>query len=298
MSERVMNAMSNTLDIELLQTFVAIADTGGFTRAAAQVHRSQSAISMQMKKLEQVTQRTLFEKDGRGVSLTENGETLLSYARRIIRLQEEAIAAIQKPEMAGAVSIGIPDDYVACFLPDLLTDLARFCPLVQVEVRCEPSEQLIQAITMNEIDLALITEQPGFVTGQMLRSERTVWATSIKYHVHEQEPLPLAVYQKKCFFRDWALSALDEVGRAYRIAYTSPSITGIEAAITSGLAVATLPSSIVCCDMRELTPEEGFPLLPESIISLHRSSRAKGEAVDYLARLVRERLAEPTTIAA
>ena len=290
--------MSKLLDLELLQTFAAIADTGSFTRAAEQVHRSQSAISMQMKKLELITQRTLFEKEGRGVSLTENGETLLNYARRMIRLQDEAISAIQRPNMAGAVSIGIPDDYVACFLPDLLTSFAKTCPLVQVEVRCEPSDQLIQAIQKNEIDLALITEQPGQVTGQMLRRERTVWVTAKQHHVHEIDQLPPAVFHKKCFFRDWAISALDEVGRAHRIAYMSPSITGIEAAVTSGLAVATLPSSIVCCDMRELLPEEGFPALPESIISLHRSFKAKSEVVDYLARLVREGMAEAVTIAA
>jgi DNA-binding transcriptional LysR family regulator len=280
--------MPKMLDMDLLETLIAIAETGGFSRAAEQVHRSQSAVSMQMKKLEQMTQRSLFVKNGRGVSLTEQGETLLNYARRIVRLQHEAVSAIQQPDMAGSVSIGIPDDYVACFLPDLLREFAKSCPLVQVEVRCEPSDQLIEAITKNEIDLALITEQPGAVTGQTLRTERTVWVTAKQYHVHEQDPLPLAVFQKKCFFRDWAVNALNEMGRAYRIAYTSPSITGIEAAITSGLAVATLPSSIVCCDMRELTPKEGFPQLPESIISLHHSHKAQGEAVDYLAHHIRE----------
>jgi len=282
--------MSNALDIELLQTLIAIADTGGFTRAAERVNRSQSAVSMQMKKLEEITGSTLFEKNGRGVALTDSGTTLLNYANRMTRLQAEALSAVQKPEMKGSVSIGIPDDYVACFLPGVLTGFAGSCPLVEVEVRCEPSDELLGALANNEIDLALITEKPESAGGETLRREPVVWVTSKQHQAHEQDTLPLAVFQKECFLADWATEALNDIGRRHRIAYTSPSIRGIEAIVTAGLAIATLPKSVVCCDMRELTAEEGFKPLPDSIISLHRSARASGEVVERLAHHIREGL--------
>lgn len=290
--------MANGLDLELLQTLIAIAETGAFTRAAERVHRSQSAISMQMKKLEELTGRPLFEKSGRGVSLTSDGDTLVGYARRMSRLQAEALSALQLPDMKGNVSIGIPDDYVACFLPGILTGFAGTFPLVHVEVRCEPSDELLVAVARNEIDLALVTEKPGHVRGQVLRREPVVWVTSRQHHAHEQDPLPLAVFQKDCFFHDWAVGALDSAGRRHRIAYTSPSITGIEAVVTAGLAIATLPQSVVCCDMRELTREEGFDPLQEAVITLHRSAKARGEVVETLAHHIGEGLVGAREMAA
>lgn len=279
--------MSVQLDPDVLRTFVAIVDTGGFTPAARRVHRTQSAVSMQMKRLEESVGRLLFERDGRGVHLTADGDALLIYARRLLRLHDEAVSALTQPEMVGTVRLGTPDDYVDRFLPDILARFAQAYPRVQVEVLCEPSVYLRELLADHCIDLALITCAPGREAGEVLRHEPVVWATSERHCAHERDPLPLAVFQKGCFFRDWATAALDHTGRAYRIAYSSPSISGIFASVCAGLAVTVLARSVVPAHLRILSEDDGFPLLSSAMITLQRSGppSAAGEA---LAQYVRE----------
>lgn len=275
--------MTSNLDTDLLRTFVAIADMGGFTQAAQVVHRSQSAVSMQMKKLEEIIGRPLFEKAGRGLILTLDGETLLSYARRILKLHEEAMATLRQPDIVGSVRIGIPDDYVSRFLPGILSRFANSYPLVQLEVLCEPSARLTPLIKQGDIDLGIVTALPDSLEGEILRREPSVWATSRSHHIHEQTPLPLVLFQKGCIFRTWAIKTLDRHEIPYRIAYSSPSITGIEAIVGAGLGVTVLTRSILSDKMRELTVQEGFPVLPESVISLLRSPHSRSPAIDCLA---------------
>ncbi|MCB1903848.1 MAG: LysR family transcriptional regulator [Gammaproteobacteria bacterium] len=278
--------MASILDTDQLQTFVAIADTGGFTRAAEIVHRSQSAVSMQMKKLEERIGHPLFEKSGRGVQLTWDGEILLAYARRILKLHEEAVVTLRRPDMVGSVRIGIPDDYVAAYLPGILVSFASTFPLVQVEVICEPSEYLMETINKGKVDLAIVTELPGNEKGEILRREATVWAGSRSHFVHEIDPLPLVLFQQGCIFRSWALKALDEINRPYRIAYSSPSITGIEAIVGAGLGVTVLVRSILSEGMQELTQREGFPELPDSVITLLRGPSAASPPIACLSDFI------------
>ena len=280
--------MASTLDTDLLQTFVAIVDSGGFTRAAEVVHRSQSTVSMQMKKLEESLGHPLFEKIGRGVQLTRDGEVLLNYARRILKLHEEAVVTLRRPDMVGSVRIGIPDDYVAAFLPGILTSFASAYPMVQVEVICEPSESLAQSINKGEVDLAIVTEFPGNERGQVLRRETTVWATSRHHFVHEVDPLPLALFQQGCIFRSWALKALDDMGKPYRVAYSSPSITGIQAIVGAGLGVTVLVRSILSEKMLELSPQDGFPELPDSVITLLKGPSSASPAIACLSDFILE----------
>lgn len=275
--------MIPSLDTDLLRTFVAIVDNGSFTQAARLVHRTQSAVSMQVKKLEEAVGKSLFQRDGRSVSLTAEGELLLHYARRILRLHEEAIATFTQPEMVGTVRIGTPDDYAARFLPGVLAAFARSYPRVQVAVRCEPSRNLTVALEKDELDLALVTCHPGTESGEILRWERAVWATSERHCSHEEDPVPLAVFDETCVFRIWAQKALDGVGKSYRIAYSSPSISGILAAVTAGLATTVLARSILPPGVRELRPEEGFPELPMVAIALHRAPGKRSRAIDCLA---------------
>ena len=195
-----------SIDTELLRSFVAIADTGGFTRAAEAVNRTQSAISMQMKRLEDdVVQRALFERDGRQVRLTPEGQVLLGYARRILKLHGEVLNTLREPHMVGAVRIGTPDDYVMRFLPDILSRFAQAYPLVQVEVHCETSGQLLQR---QDLDLTIVTREPGKEIGQLLRQERFVWAEAQGFSPHEQNPMPLAMFNSGCFCRAWACNCL------------------------------------------------------------------------------------------
>jgi len=281
--------MSAQLDPDLLRTFVAIVDAGGFTQAARQVHRTQSAVSMQVRRLEETLDRVLFQRDGRGVQLAPDGEALLGYARRLLKLHDEAVAALTRPDLAGLVRIGTPDDYVDRFLPEILARFARAFPRVQVEVLCETSVNLRRLLAEGRLDLAVLTAGCALSgeTGEVLRREPVVWATAERHLAHEQEPLPLALFQSGCVFRDWALASLDGIGRPYRIAYTSASFSSILAAVTAGLAVTALCRSVLPTGVRPLGVEEGFPPLPQTALTLHRGKPISAVA-ECLAGYIRE----------
>lgn len=278
------------LPIDLLKTFLAIIDLGSFTAASRAVHRTQSATSMQIKRLEELVDQPLFERSGRRAELTAAGETLVPYARRLLKLHEETVAAMLQPEMVGVVRIGTPDDYAQRFLPRILARFAQDYPRVQVAVRCEPSSKLVLALDQGDLDLALVTCGTGKVRGEIIRRDPTVWVTSSQHLVHEEEPLPLAVFQADCIFREWALKTLDEQGKSYRIAYQSPSVAGILAAVSAGLAVTILATSIVPPDTRILGPAEGFPPLPETTIALQQGTGDHSPVIASMARYIREGL--------
>ncbi|WP_439861764.1 LysR family transcriptional regulator [Pseudomonas sp. MBLB4136] len=275
-----------SIDSELLRTFVAIADHGGFTRAAEMVNRTQSAVSMQMKRLEEdVLQRPLFQRDGRQVSLTAEGQVLLGYARRILKLHGEVMTTLREPHMVGAVRIGTPDDYLMRFMPGILSRFAQAYPLVQVELHCEPSSGLLQR---QDLDLTIVTREPGNEIGQLLRQERIVWAEAQGFSPHEQEPLPLAMFNSQCFCRSWACNALDAIEREYRIAYTSPSLSAIMAVVSAGLAVTAQLQSLITPDQRIIGEAEGLPAMPSASIVLLRSPHTQSPVTETLAEHIVE----------
>ncbi|AYC33230.1 LysR family transcriptional regulator [Pseudomonas cavernae] len=275
-----------SIDTELLRTFVAIADHGGFTRAAEAVNRTQSAVSMQMKRLEEdVLQRPVFERDGRQVRLTPEGQVLLGYARRILKLHGEVLNTLREPHMVGSVRIGTPDDYVMRFLPGILSRFAQSFPLVQVELHCEPSYQLLQR---QDLDLTIVTREPGKEIGQLLRQERLVWAEAQGFSPHEQEPLPLAMFNGDCFCRNWACNALDAMEREYRIAYTSPSLSAIMAVVSAGLAITAQLQSLITPDMRIIGEAEGLPRMPMASIVLLRNPHSQSQVTETLAEHIAE----------
>lgn len=274
------------IDTELLRSFVAIADHGGFTRAAEALHRTQSAISMQMKRLEEdVLQRPLFERSGRQVSLTAEGQVLLGYARRILKLHGEVMTTLREPHMVGAVRIGTPDDYVMRFLPGILAQFAQAYPLVQVELHCEPSYQLLQR---QDMDLTIVTREPGTEIGQLLRQERFVWAEATGYDLHQQRPIPLAMFNSGCFCRAWVCNALDAAEIDYRIAYTSPSLAALMALVGAGLAVTAQLRSLIPPQLRILGEAEGLPALPQCSIVLLRNPRSQSPVSEALAEYIVE----------
>lgn len=274
------------IDTELLRSFVAIADHGGFTRAADVVNRTQSAISMQMKRLEDdVLERQLFERDGRQVRLTAEGQVLLGYARRILKLQGEVITTLRQPHMVGAVRIGTPDDYVMRFLPGILSRFAQAYPLVQVEVHCESSTQLLQR---QDLDLTIVTRKPGDEIGQLLRQDPLLWLEAPGFDVHEQRPLPLAMFNTDCFCRAWTCNALDAQEIDYRVAYTSPSLSAIMAVVSAGLAVTAQMQSVIPPDLRVLGEADGLPKLPQSSIVLLRNPHNVSPVSETLAEHIVE----------
>jgi DNA-binding transcriptional LysR family regulator len=276
--------MSTNLPTELLRTFVAIADTGNFSHAAEQVHRTQSAVSMQVKRLEELVGKQLFKRDSRHSTLTADGLTLLNYARRILKLNEEAVSLLQRPELSGWVRIGLPDDYATRFLPEILAGFSHTHSRVQVEVTCEPSHQLKQRMKKGELDLAMTTSAPSDEENTLLlRRDPMVWATSEQHLQHEESPLPLALFPDECYCRSWAIKALEDAEIDYWIAYTSPSIMGLQAAVIAGLAVTAISQSILPPGMRQLSAQEGFPPLPNASFLLHRNPKNSSCAVDSLA---------------
>ncbi len=274
--------MLATLEPELLRSFVAIAETGSFTAAAHRVHRTQSAVSMQIKRLEELLGRELFAREGRAVSLTRDGELLLGHARRILHAHVLALAAFDRSALAGEVTIGSPDDYASTFLPRILARFAESHARVHVNVVCQPSVELVRCLADRTVDLALVTQGSGERGGIVVHREPLVWVTSALHRAHEQEPLPLAVFQPSCLFRRLATESLAARGRATRIAYTSVSIAGVHAALDSGLAVSALLRSSVRPGQRVLDERDGFPPLPNIGITLQRASREPSPLIDRL----------------
>ena len=282
--------MDMTLETPLLRTLVAVAETGSFTRAAARVHRTQSAVSMQIKRLEETVGKPLLERDRRQTRLTREGEALVVYARRILNLHDEAVAAVSQPEVTGLVRIGTPDDYAAGFLPQVLSDFAETHPNVEVEMRCEISSKICRAFEKGEVDVALVTAGSWLKGGEIIRREPIVWATSVRHMVHERDPLPLAVFEPGCLFRESALASFDKNQRTYRIAYSSESTAGLVTAALAGLAVTVLARSSVPAGLRELSPDEGFPVLPSVDIALLRPPLGRSHAADRLADHIAQRV--------
>lgn len=274
--------MSHSLDVDLLKSFIAIADCGSFTRAAAEVHKTQSAVSMQMKRLEEAIGRPLFVREGRRSRLTGDGEHLLDYARRIVKLNDEAVMTFTAPELSGLVRMGTPDDYADRFLPEILARFARTHPLIQVQVDCRPSGELMQRMSDNALDLALVSCGSGIAAGEIIRREPLVWVTSVRHCTHEEKTVPLAA-PAGCAWRGSALEALDASGRDYRLAFVSPNSTAISAAVMAGLAVSAVPESTLRPGMRILGEDDGYPSLGTFDIGLLRSAEDLSSAGHALA---------------
>ncbi len=278
------------LDIDQLRTFVAIADTGSFTRAADTVHKTQSAVSMQMKRLEERVGRAIFERDGRLSKLTEDGERLLDYARRIVRLNAECIASFNESELVGRVRLGLPDDYADRYLPEILARFSRSNPRAEVTVMCEPSPNLIDRIQNGDLDLAIITHVDRHGPSEIVRVEQLLWVSSARHGVHEETPIPLALGRPTCDWRHSATEALESADRPFRILYVSWHSTAVGAAVLAGLAVSVLPESAVRSGMRVLGPSDGFPALPSCKIGLIRNRREANPLADALGFHIRQSL--------
>ena len=284
-------AMIPNLDIDLLKTFLAIADLGSFTRAADEVNKTQSAVSMQMKRLEELLGRPLFAKDGRGVRFTGDGDRLIEYARKLVAVNDEAVSAFTRPDITGTVRFGTPDDYAEYFLPEILARFSRTHPLITIDVECVQSSILSERVERGELDLAMISTGGVSPKGEVARTEPLVWATSTRHTVHLLETLPVAVASMGCAWRRIAEEGLGKMGRKWRVAYTSSNSSAINAAVLQGLAVGAMPEMCLRPGMRVLTEDEGFPPLGNFKIGLIRKAGRAVPAVEALARHVKDGLA-------
>ncbi|MGY6707267.1 MAG: LysR substrate-binding domain-containing protein [Rhizobiaceae bacterium] len=249
------------LDLDLLRTFVAIAETGSFTTAANSVFRTPSAVSMQIKRLEELLGRPVFMRDARSVSLTIDGEMLLGYARRLLALNREAVSKFIMPDISGVVRLGSPDDFGERVLPHVLKRFSQSHPSVAVDVVIDQSSNLKRRLADRSLDMAILTCQgssapPGV---EVLMTEPIVWAGAKGGCAHLREPLPVSIWEEGCAWREGALEALGREGRNYRVAYMSAHTAGQRAAILADLAIAPLPKTFMGDELVELGPKDGLP---------------------------------------
>jgi DNA-binding transcriptional LysR family regulator len=277
------------LDLELLRSFVSVVDSGGFTRAGERVHRTQSTVSQQIKRLEESLGRPLLERNGKETVPTEEGERLLAYARRILALAEEARDVVSRPTGDAIVRLGIPEDFAAYRLTELLSDFVRARPGLRLDVRCDLSVRLRHDLERGDLDAALIKREAGEKGGVAVWPEHLRWVTGTRYPLDLGAglPVPLAVFQQGCLYRNRAIHMLERAERIWHIAYTSPNLVSIQAAVSAGLGVSILPELAVLPDHRLLGLEEGFPPVPDTEVALVIAPGA-GTATRNLADLLLE----------
>jgi len=250
------------LSTELLRTFVTIAESGNLTVAAGRLHRTQSAISVQIRRLETDLEVALFDRNSRGMSLTDAGNKLLPRARSILADIKQTSTLFKKP-LTGSIRVGIPDDFDDTVLERILADFARSHPNVDVIAISGCTSGYPAAVLNNEIDIA-VCSGPDNEVGETLETEKTVWAIKKGLQIEAGCPVPLAILDRTCWWRNVPTASLNSIGRDYTVAFRSSSFASLQAAIRAGFAVGTLPVSCICEKMSILKKTDGFPDLPTS----------------------------------
>jgi DNA-binding transcriptional LysR family regulator len=277
------------LDTDQLRSFLAIVDAGSFTKAADRVHKTQSAVSMHIRRLEEQLGCALFVKQGRGSRLTEEGERLIEFARRMVQVEAGALAALSRKGLRGAARLGIPDDYAESFLAEILARFNRRHPLVEVSVVCEASTDLAPQVAAGALDLALITDHEGLKGFELLREEPLVWTASDRFQVEEGAPIPLALGSVTCCWRRATDEALATAAPGVaRTRFYSKNFSAIGTLLRSGLAATTLPASLVGPGLKVLGPAENLPELPLNRMGLIHAPGRPSEEAKAIAEAIRE----------
>lgn len=275
------------LDILALRAFIAVVETGGFTQAAPRIHRSQSAVSMQIKKLEEQLEAVLLERSPAGIRLTSAGETLLGHARRIVADNDEAVSEIRKSTIVGKVRLGVMDDYATAVLPEILARYQAQFPDVTLEVTTGTTAGFIPRLGQ-DFEIVVATQPLNAGAGQVLRQEDVRWAYAEDKPLKYDDGVPLALMAEGNLFREWAIAALTSAGIPYHLAFVGSSIPANEAAAEAGIAVTVVKRSTVRPGLRLLSEKDGLPPLPKAEIALHIAESAQGhEAVRTLAEHLR-----------
>lgn len=258
------------LDIDLLRCFLTIAETGSLTRAGQRLGRTQSAISLQLKRLEEQVGRTLIDRTPRAISLTPEGERLIGPARQILRLNDATLAKMFEPEIVGTVRIGVPEDFATAHLPSVLSAFADAHPLVELEVTCDLTLNLIERFHAGAFDMVLVKRQPSTdrQDGVRVWREPLVWVGRDSQAAADAAKVPLVVSPEPCVYRRRATEALDALGRPWRIAYTSTSLAGSVSAVRAGLGISVLPLHMVPTGLQAIGTEAGLPPLYDTEIAL------------------------------
>jgi DNA-binding transcriptional LysR family regulator len=274
------------LDLELLRSFVSVVDAGGFTRAGERVHRTQSTVSQQIKRLEDDIGQPLLNRSGKDVTPTEAGERLLSYARRLLALAEEARDVVARPDHGGAVRLGVPEDFAAYRLAKLLGAFARSHPALRLDVRADQSTYLKRDLERGDLDLALFKRDAGGTDGIAVWPERVHWVTSKSHPIQATAgSVPLIGFPAGCLYRGRAIHALESAGRTWHMAYTSSSLAGIQAAVAAGMGLSILSEMAIQADHRVLTAKDGFSPIDRTEVALVASPDASPATLRLADRL-------------
>jgi DNA-binding transcriptional LysR family regulator len=258
-----------TLDLSLLRALVAVEEHGSFARAAAQLNKTQSAVTQQMQRLEDQIGHPLFDKEGRHKRLTSHGQKLLEYARHLLSLNDEAMRSMREGSLEGQLRIGAPHDVADTMLPPLLAQVARTSPLLQLDIHVGRSPFLMESLKHGEIDMTISNRDDPGAEGLVLRTTPTVWLCSASYVHDRSKPVPLVVVDGPSVFRQLAQQALDAAGIRWTPSYTCSSLIGIRAALRAGLGVTARGIELVGADLRVLGENDGLPRLPDLTYHLY-----------------------------
>ncbi len=252
------------LDLDLLRTFVAVADLNTFAAAAAAVCRTQSAVSQQMQRLEQLVGKELFARHGRNKLLTEHGIQLLGYARKILRFNDEACMSLMFSNLQGVLTLGASDESADTILPFLLNRISSVYPKLALDVSVKRNAFMVEMLKENEVDLVVTTHRPGQFDCLTLRTSPTHWYCAAEYVLQKGESIPLVLLDEPSPFRDMVLTALNEASIAWRLAYVASTLPAVRAAVKAGLGVTARPVEMMSPDLRVLGKSEGLPVLPDT----------------------------------
>ncbi len=277
--------MNRELDPSLLRTFVVAVETMSFIKAAAIIHKSPATVSMQIAKLEQRLDTVLFIRDTRNLTLTQAGETLHGYAQRMLRLQDEAVESIRRPDLEGVVTIGAPDDYIGNLLPPVLRRFGVLFPKVELNVICAQTTALIPMTQSGDVDLAVITRTAG-CSGEIIRREPMVWISSPGKEALARTPLPVALYEAGSEARAVTIAALSGSDIRYRAAYSSFSHSALLAIVEAGLAVAAVVEMSAPPDFQRLDQSNGLPPIAALDVMLIRSAASNRAPCDAIAEAI------------
>ncbi|WP_312950997.1 LysR family transcriptional regulator [Superficieibacter sp.] len=252
------------LDLDLLRTFVAVADLNTFAAAATAVCRTQSAVSQQMQRLEQLVDKELFARHGRNKLLTEQGVQLLGYARKILRFNDEACTSLVSNDLHGELTIGASSESADILLPILLNRISTAYPRLVLDIRIKHDATIVEMMANQEIDLMLTTQHPDELSCQTLRNSPTLWYCAAEFVLQKAEPIPLVMLDEPSPFRDMAIEALNAAKVPWRLAYTASTLSAVRAAVKAGLGVTARPVEMMGPELRVLGQADGLPALPDT----------------------------------
>ena len=279
--------MKPNLDSEHLRTFLAVFQYASVTRAADNLHKTQSAVSIQLRRLEENLESQLFVRQARGVKPTLAGERLAAVAQRVVSELDRTAQSFRGNAVRGEVRVGIPEEYGSDMLPKVLAEFSLQHPGVEVFVRCGFSSGFVEAFELGELDVAVFSDHGEQTDGMLLTREPTLWVASPRLTIEARKPVPIAVFDRSCYWRDLVMDALHDANMPFEVVFTSESTAGVIAAITSGVAVGAIPGSTIQKNMKVLGPSHGFPLLPDSVLRLICKSPGAG-AVDSMVGAIRK----------